>query len=372
MEHFSGEQPYNFTPVETEAYYRLREIMDKYFVVENVALKGDAIKFSYSAMTGARRAAAYEFAALGFKLSIVMGKDGRGIGSLEVFKGPTAETRRKENIKAVLLFAATLVSTTFAGWVFSTSMYEAGHTRGIWVGAFSFSISLLLILGAHESGHYFASLRYGIDASPPYFIPFPSIIGTMGAVIRIRSPIPDKDAAVRLGISGPLAGFIVAVPVFVAGVLLSRPVPAPEAQGDMIMFGNSIFTSVVGGLLINVPEGQHLFFHPMAIAAWVGIFVTGLNLIPVGQFDGGHLARALLGDTRFRYLCWILIVGMAVMGRFWHGWYVWSLIGYLITIRGIPPTMNEGKPVSQASKIWAAVGLILFVLCFMPVPIKII
>lgn len=346
--------------------------MDKYFIVENIGFKGDSIKFSYSSMTGARRAAAYEFAAIGFKLSMAMGKDGRGIGSLEVFKGPTAETRRKERIKAALLFAATLVTTTFAGWVFSSSMYEAGHTRGIWVGAFSFSLSLLLILGAHESGHYFASLRYGIDASPPYFIPFPSIIGTMGAVIRIRSPIPDKDAAVRLGISGPLAGFIVAVPFFIAGALMSRPVPASEFQGDIIMFGDSIFTSVIGGLLVKVPEGQHLLSHPMAIAAWVGIFVTGLNLIPVGQFDGGHLARALLGDKRFRYLCWALIVGMAVMGRFWYGWYVWSLIGYLITIRGVPPTMNESKPVSASSKAWAAVGLILFILCFMPVPIKII
>lgn len=290
--------------------------------------------------------------------------------------------RRRELLIAALLFAATLATTTAAGWYFALGMVEAGTAESALPGALSFSLGLLLILGSHEMAHKWASMRNGIDTSPPYFIPLPSVIpgvegivslGTMGAVIRVRSPMPDRNSAVALGISGPLVGFLVSLPLLAAGLILSKPVPvkAPAPGELQWVFHSSLIIMLFEHFLVRLPEGYTIAPHPLVFSAWIGLFVTGLNLIPIGQLDGGHIAHAVMRPEKHRALCWVLIVALAVMGFFfWPGWIVWSGVGFLLTRRGYPRSMDESMPMSGLSWFFAAAGLILLVLCFIPTPME--
>jgi membrane-associated protease RseP (regulator of RpoE activity)/DNA-directed RNA polymerase subunit RPC12/RpoP len=284
----------------------------------------------------------------------------------------------------VLLLVATIASTLFAGYSLSLSMVEEGLMTNVWAGAVSFSAAIMFILGTHEMGHKYASYRNGVDATWPYFIPMPFfIIGTMGAVIKSRSPMPNSNSMIQLGASGPLCGFLVAVPLFILGLKLSYVVPHLEPaaeQGMMVYFGQSLLTGFLGDLLLKVPEGHGLMLHPVGIAAWAALLVTSVNLIPIGQLDGGHIARALLGEKVHRIVSHVLIGVMVVMGFpyynplfVWEGWFVWALLLYFVIMRaGSGGAMNELQPISGFNKVLALAALTVFVLTVIPIPLQII
>ena len=191
-----------------------------------------------------------------------------------------------------------------------------------------FSLTLLGILLAHEFGHFLLADRNGVYATLPYFIPAPTFIGTFGAVIRIKSPIRSRKALFDIGIAGPIAGFLVAVPVLFWGLALSKPMP-PGAQDSVLVFGYPLIFKVVNYLLR--PFSSHaaplanLYLHPVAVAAWVGMFATALNLLPGGQLDGGHITYAV-SPKAHKWVTRGTIVVLIVMGKFWPGWWVWALI----------------------------------------------
>ncbi len=361
-------------------FFLLQEAIGRNFDVESLSMFGDMLRFTYGSARRDLHEIRREFETLGYR-PFFGGAGARRTCILIPLKSETLKSRRREIWIALLLFFVTLATTTLAGWYFSSEMVKAGLMESEWPGALGFSLSLLLILGSHEMAHKWASRRHGIDSSPPYFIPLPSVIphvglvslGTMGALIRVRSPIPDKNAAVALGVSGPLAGFLVALPILTAGLLMSKIVPIPHLpEGEaQIYFGTSLLVTLLERALLNVPDGKALMLHPIGMAAWIGLFVTSLNLIPIGQLDGGHIAHAVLGEKRFRTLCWALIGLLVVMSAFWQGWVIWAIIGYILTRRGYPRSMDEETPLTPASRAFAAAGLIMLILCFMPVPMMI-
>ena len=379
--------------LEEQVFFRLKRTVSDRFEVEDIYVSGNTIRFEFKDIKGDFGSVREEFRMLGYHIYLKRHGE-KNICILTPWR-VSPKGKRKATIVAYSLFAATLVSTTLAGLGQSAGLVYFGLMNNPWVGAFEFSIPLLLILGAHELAHKWAAVRNGIDSSPPYFIPFPlpsSIIGTMGAVIKIKSPMPDRNAAVALGVSGPLAGFLVAVPVLVAGLYMSPVVPVSRLAGEsgLIDLGNSLLIHVVASLIVHVPENYEMFHHPLAVAGWTGLLVTGLNLIPMGQLDGGHVARALLGARRHELLSRALaavlfgagalwfagyygLLGAAgdfVVLRFWPGWLVWGVLGYLIVRRGYPEPLNDTEPVSAASRVWGIVALVIFILCFIPNPIS--
>ena len=233
------------------------------------------------------------------------------------------------------------------------------------------ALGLLSILLAHEMGHYVACRLYGVDATLPFFIPAPmlSFVGTLGAFIRIRSPIPNRRALFDIGVAGPLAGFLVCLPVLVLGTLEARLIPAPPADSrDYISFGNPLLIQWVFDWLRPDPTQGHTFLlGPLGLAAWFGLFVTALNLMPIGQLDGGHAMYALLRRRAWRisrigsWLC----VGLVFLSP---TWILWAILVRVLGRRH-PPTLDDAAPLGR-ERVWVGVlSLAVFVVCFVPTPI---
>ena len=294
---------------------------------------------------------------------------------------PAAAPQRKERwwLHGLLLLI-TLGTTSWAGAGFAInfrpSLLGTGATSAevfahLLEGALSFSLPLLAILIAHEAGHYVVCRRYGIDASPPYFIPFPSLVGTMGAFIRIREPIRDKKQLFDMAVAGPIAGFAVAVPLLAWGVSHSRVNPVPALGDGTVIFQYPILVQLFQKVLVGATYTSiDVIEHPVFLAAWFGLFVTALNLLPLGQLDGGHAVYAVFGRFQ-RFLAIPLLVVLAVLGLKWPGWWVWVLFTLFTGIRH-PPVLNEDEPLDDRRKLVAAAVLLIFVLCFAPVPIEIL
>jgi membrane-associated protease RseP (regulator of RpoE activity) len=232
------------------------------------------------------------------------------------------------------------------------------------VSGWSFSLALLGILLAHEAGHYFYCRRHGITASWPYVLPAPTLSGTAGAVIRIRSRIPTRRALIEVGIAGPIAGYLVAIPITILGLLLSRPMDAETAPA-LVMFHQPLMVVLLDRML-GLPRLDRLLPHPILIAAWVGLFVTSLNLIPAGQLDGGHILYAVSPrwHRRMRFVVPFLLLGMGL--TLWTGWVLWGVILLLPVMRHphVPPF-----PRLPGKYRWLGlVALLLLVLTFLPAP----
>lgn len=281
----------------------------------------------------------------------------------------------------VVLLVATIASTLFAGYSLSYGPVSEGLMDNIWVGAVSFSAGIMAILGTHELGHKYASARNGVDATWPYFIPMPFfIIGTMGAVIKSRSPMPNRNSMTQLGAAGPLCGFLVAVPLFVIGIKLSYVIPVHAIPKEgVITFGQSLLTQFLTEVLLDVPEGSDIFLHPLAVAAWAALLVTSINLIPVGQLDGGHIARAILGERLHRVVSYALVGVMVLIGipppnpfHVWVGWLSWALILFFIMHMGSGGSMDELEPISGVSRMLAFAALVVFILTVIPVPMQLV
>lgn len=233
----------------------------------------------------------------------------------------------------------------------------------LWTGL-SFSLPLVVILLAHELGHYFACLYYGLDASLPYFLPVPTFIGTMGAFIRIRSIIYSRQILFDVGVAGPLAGFVVLVPLLFFGVWMSRVSPV-AAEGDLIL-GTPILIRMLEGLFFPGVPPEQIYLHPMARGAWVGVFATALNLLPIGQLDGGHIVYSLIGKGA-RFISLAAIAALIPLGYFYAPWWGWAVALYFLGRRH--PHIYDETPVNSARKGFAALALAIFLLCFMVAPL---
>lgn len=238
----------------------------------------------------------------------------------------------------------------------------------------SFAIPVLLILLAHELGHFVLCRRHRLRSTPPYFLPAPIGLGTFGAFIRIRTPIRDKRVLFDVGVAGPIAGFVLLVPFLIYGVAHSEPsaiqaVPEESASLFLYLPGKSLLFAFLSWIFHgSMPSGTILNPHPFALAAWVGCFATMLNLLPLAQLDGGHLLYAFLGK-RHLLLARILWVLLVAGGLLWPGWFLWSVIVLGMGLRH-PPVLDEEEPLDRRRKGLALLALLIFALCFMPVPIS--
>ena len=267
--------------------------------------------------------------------------------------------RRKERYwPNVLLFILTFLSVTFTG-----SMFYG--TFDLLLGL-QFALAVMFVLGSHEMGHFLASKRWGMKASLPYFIPFPTIIGTLGAIIRQRGVIRNRKALLEIGVSGPLAGILASILVTYLG--LRMEVPAAQQVEGAILLGEPLLFRFIAELAGF--NGQ--FIHPVAFAGWVGMFITSLNLIPVGQLDGGHVMRALIGDRAdaiSRVFPFILLA-IGFVFRESGVWFFWGLLTLFFSMQKHPKPADD----SPLPAGYVALALLTFgvgVLCFTPVPFTI-
>jgi membrane-associated protease RseP (regulator of RpoE activity) len=283
----------------------------------------------------------------------------------------------------VLLFALTIATTTFVGMLQYASFlddfrgsaalpmpFTALLLRGFW-----YSGTILAILGCHELGHYFACRYYDVDASLPFFIPVPILMtGTMGAFIRIREPIPQKRMLFDIGIAGPIAGFLVAVPTLLIGIAMSHVVRLPADQSNLLELGEPLLFKLASWLVWGTqPDGYTLNMHPMAFAAWFGLLATALNLFPIGQLDGGHISYAVLGSHRSTYVTFGTV--MVVMGLAWFAtsWIVWTVLTVAMLIvfgPRHPRVFDEHVPLDGGRLALAGFAVAMFVLSFTPAPIQ--
>jgi membrane-associated protease RseP (regulator of RpoE activity) len=310
----------------------------------------------------------------------------------------------------VLLFFATVATTVWAGFLLSPGAVRLAHgslldhvlaaLRGglpaavalaaeVFRGGLPFAGALVAILLAHEMGHYVLARRHGVDATLPFFIPVPFGAGTLGAVIRIRSPLPSRRATLEIGAAGPIAGLLVALPLLLWGFAHSEVVsvggasqfPASPydalrawltgaaASGEPRVFGDSALTWLVARAVHGpLPAGADLAVHPVGFAAWLGLYVTALNLVPLGQLDGGHVLYALLGRRGARAGSRAVSFGLLGAGIFlsW-AWLVWWLLTRFVVGLGHPPALQE-EPLTPARQALAVLSLVLFALTFVPVP----
>jgi membrane-associated protease RseP (regulator of RpoE activity) len=229
-------------------------------------------------------------------------------------------------------------------------------------------VALMSILLAHEMGHYLFCRRYNVDATLPYFIPLPvlSLVGTLGAFIRMRSPIPDRRALMDIGVTGPLAGFAVCLPVLAIGMRDINYLPRASAEGGLRLGSPLLFEWAFEWLARPVPPGTVPELGPVALAAWFGLLVTALNLMPIGQLDGGHVAYALL-RRRHQLVSRLALVACLVLLYFRPTWLLWTVL--LVTLgRRHPPTLNDSRPLGAGRVALGLLGFAVFAVCFTPAP----
>lgn len=303
------------------------------------------------------------------------------------------EPARPRSIRTnVVFFVLTVLSTFYVGaeyWVLQRPVRSIADFLQGW----QFAVPLLFILLCHEFGHYLMARKHKVDASLPYFIPFPFLFGTFGAVIRMRSPISTRNALLDIGAMGPIAGMIAALPILVLGLTWSHVAPVEPGVG--MQEGQSLLYLLVKRVVVgHIPDGHDVWLHPVALAGWIGFFITMLNLLPVGQLDGGHVAYALFGPQQDR-LSRFVQIGLVPLGLglcLYHGlsalfageegdrlveafmtgfnWLVWAValqIMRRLTGSKHPPTGPE--PLSSMRRSVAIGCLVLFVVLFMPVPL---
>lgn len=288
---------------------------------------------------------------------------------MHCYPGVTLKLKPKGSSIAVniLLFLLTVISTTAAGALQQgVSLAALLKDWTLLTKGIPFSFTLLAILITHEMSHYFVSRYHGVQVTLPFFIPAPSVIGTFGAFIRIKSPMEDRRALLDIGLSGPLGGAVVAIPVLYIGLKMSTIQVMPKPTG--VELGSSILLDQMVRLALGkLPDYYQVVLHPVAFAGWIGLLVTSLNLIPVGQLDGGHIAYAILGEKSKRLAigCFIALIILGLVG--WSGWFIWAGLLYVMGWQH-PPPLNPAIPLDTKRKWLGVLALILFVVTFTPTP----
>jgi Zn-dependent protease len=280
----------------------------------------------------------------------------------------------------IFLLIAVIITTIVTGsilhigyfdiWSLSNPM-DILNANNLFFGAIYFALPLMSILIIHEMGHYFISKKHGVATSLPFFLPIPPIlpafnIGTFGALISSRDPMPNKKALFDIGIAGPLAGFIVAIPVTAIGIATAEIVPMISLdqipKGEAV-FGSSFLIELLARGILDIPNGFTIDMNPILFAGWVGLLITSINLLPAGQLDGGHIFRAVLGEKQ-KYAGWIAIILMI-----FTGWWFFAFI--IIFAMGLmhPPPLNDDTNLDIRRKLLFIVAIAMLFLCFIPYPI---
>ena len=273
------------------------------------------------------------------------------------------EKKRKIPYVNIILFLITIFTTLIAG-----AMMEGADV----ISDFSslkmgipFSFTLISILGFHELGHFVVSRLHGVRATLPYFIPAPSIIGTFGAFIKVKSPIYNKKTLLDIGAAGPIAGFLIAVPSIIWGLQISEVKEVMPGYG--IKLGDSLLLYVAEKFIYgNIPPGYDIHLGSVAFAGFIGLLVTAFNLMPIGQLDGGHIAYALFGSKQ-KIIAKFFFLSLFLLSFLWLGWLVWAFLVYLIGFRH-PPTANDFIDIDKKRKIIGYICIGIFILCFTPIP----
>jgi membrane-associated protease RseP (regulator of RpoE activity) len=287
---------------------------------------------------------------------------------VEVSPTPLKKPRRRLLVNA-LLFVATVGTTLAAGtWQRGGNLLRPAD----WLLGVPFSASIMGILLCHEMAHFFASMRHKVRATLPYFLPVPHpLLGTFGALIKMESPIPDRKALLDIGAAGPLAGFIVALPLTAIGLHYSKVVDPGAAAAGTLMLGDSLIFKLLTYAVKGPLGSLDITLHPLALAGWIGLWVTSVNLLPIGQLDGGHVSYAMFG----KYSIWVAraaFVALIPLGLVWSGWFFWAFLILIIVRLRHPPPIDDAVPLSPGRR---AIGWLVFavaVLTFIPAPINIL
>ena len=302
----------------------------------------------------------------------------------------------RSTVIPLVLFVLTAATTFLSGYIIS----------GTYTGGALFSLSLVAILGAHEMGHYFYGRKYGVSITLPWFIPAPpflSPIGTFGAFIRIKSRIRGRKELFDIGVAGPIAGVVVALPVLFVGLLFSDVVALDSEKFSemqtVMSLGNSLVFALFSKMAVGeIAQGYELVLHPVAFAGWIGLFVTALNLMPSGQLDGGHIVYCVFPAQWHKTISFATVIFLVIMGvgtaplvdfadylglwmvpnlpewlmfEGWAGWLFWAIL-LLVIGTSHPPTLSSDAKVGAGRKALAFLSLLIFVSCLTPVPISIV
>ncbi len=332
----------------------LEEEIGKYFRIYSVEKFGDVVRF-YVVPIASERDIRRFIATLSQSYSVSL----RYIYGELVLELKRAE--RKERYRTnIILLIATFLTTTLVGSTFYGKEINLA-------GGVMFSLAIMFVLGSHEMGHYFAAKRWKMRTSLPYFIPFPTIIGTLGAVIRHRGPIPSRKALFDVGVSGPIVGILASCIVVVAGLHLPF-----KLEGEPTLY---IGTPPIFDALIYLSNYTGEAIHPVAFAGWVGFFVTFLNMLPVGQLDGGHVLRAMLGE-KSEIVSKLIPVALLGYGIYVTKvlkqpntiWIFWGLITFFFSMQKHPKPVDDETPIDAKRYVVGIFTFMLAVLCFTPVP----
>lgn len=336
----------------------IREIMEVRLAEED----GGVRLFRGSLRESADAAMTHLKAALGPGTVPLVQPDERCGASILLLPEPEAARRRERSHAWLnwLLFAATLVTTTWAGAAQQGINLLAEPQR--FTAGLPYAIGLLAILGVHELGHYWMARHHGMNVTPPYFVPVPFALGTFGAFIRMRTPAENRDTLFDVAVAGPLAGLVIAIPAVIVGLRTSAVLPG---GGDSLIGGALPGVSILFDLLARVASGHGLQpgdvvrLSPLAFAGWLGLFVTALNLLPIGQLDGGHIARAMFGSRAGGVISGVALWTLVMLGLFvWPGLLTWAVIVFFIAGRGAPP-LNDITPIGGGRR---AIGWLAFVI----------
>lgn len=293
---------------------------------------------------------------------------------------------RLEWFIAAALFCITLLTTTYAGLFYTigdvgflNALRAFFHDPRLFIYGLPFSIPLILILLAHELGHFFACRYYGMRCTPPFFLPAPlPVTGTFGAFIKIKSHFLNRRVLFDIGIAGPLAGFVLVVPILWIGISLSNLIPKGSYPVGGWSFGEPLIFRLLSSLLLGYSPNKHeIMAHPIAMAAWVGLLATSLNLLPIWQLDGGNIAYAILGRARQKKLT-VFSIAFLIILSFW-GWPTPSylLLGILLLLIGArlrfyhPPTLIDEERLGSGRIFLGAIALLILIACFIPVPVSV-
>ncbi len=280
------------------------------------------------------------------------------------------KVHRRSIIINVALLAVTFITTALAGmllWQSYISSSQFFTLDNFIYGSIFFALPVMAILGFHEYSHYLMSKRCGVEASLPYFIPFIPPLGTMGAFISLREPMPDRKALVKIGAAGPIGGFLVAVPIAILGLWLTA-----TGHPSSGMIGGSGATAIILQPIYQLfalifPTTSNMAIHPLMFAAWVGFLVTAINLLPMGQLDGGHIARGLFGDNA-KWISYGCAIVLLLLSLFYEGWIFFVLLVLLLGLRH-PAPLNDTTKLDKRAKIMGAVCIVMIFVTFVPQPL---
>ena len=279
-----------------------------------------------------------------------------------------------------LLFAITLLTTTVVGAAMQMDFnrnvpFDLEHSLDMFVWVWRhpsllfeglpFSLTLLAILMAHELGHYVAAVCHGVDSSLPYFLPSP-FLGTFGAFIRVRSPIYSKRVLFDIGVAGPIAGFVFLLPALSIGLAFSKVIPNIANQGS-VLFGAPLLQWAMQAAIFPGAHVSDIYLHPVARAAWVGMFATSMNLLPIGQLDGGHILYSFF-PRRHKLVSKALCAAILPLGIYWHGWFLWAVILFFLGRRH--PVIYDPAEMTPGRRRLAWLALVIFLICFIYAPVS--